>query len=122
MVTESRRKYMADYNLKRYHKRMGEAIEILGGACVVCGATENLQLDHLDPDGKSFSVGKLWSLAMDTFLEELTKCQLLCDDCHKTKTLTFDQEKIQSKRGATVKGPRSPRQRRGVLTQKKSPV
>lgn len=121
MVTQRRREYIADYNLKRYHRRMKEAYEILGNECLVCGATENLQLDHIDPDQKSFTLGKLWSTSQENFLEELTKCQLLCDDCHKTKTLTFDQEKIQAKKGNTVggkKNPRTPRKRPGMLFQK----
>jgi len=120
VVTERRRQYIADYNLKRYHARMAEAIEILGGVCTICGSSENLQLDHIDPDTKSYSLGKLWSVSLDSFLNELTKCQVLCDDCHKAKTLTFDQKAIQAKKGNSVRGPRQarrPRKRSGILTQ-----
>jgi 5-methylcytosine-specific restriction endonuclease McrA len=119
-TTERRRAYIAKYNLERYHKRMAEAVALLGGSCIVCGETEDLQLDHRDPDSKSFNVGKLWSLSQETFLEELTKCQLLCDPCHKAKTLTFDQKKIQAKKGNTtgIKNTGA-RRRTGILTQRR---
>ena len=96
---------------------MDEAVIMLGGSCVVCGATEGLQIDHLDPDQKSFTLGKLWSASQERFLDELSKCQLLCDDCHKVKTLTFDQEKIQAKQGKSIKKNTRPRKRSGILKQ-----
>jgi 5-methylcytosine-specific restriction endonuclease McrA len=118
MVTQRRREYIADYNLKRYHRRMQDAFAILGGSCVVCGSKENLQLDHFDPMGKSFTIGKLWSVSQERFLEELSKCQLLCGECHLAKTLTFDKKAIlkkQNRKPGTVKRP--PRKRTGVLRQ-----
>lgn len=92
MTTQHRKDYIARYNLARYKKRMAEAIEILGGACVICGSTENLQLDHINPSTKKFNVGKLWSVNQEEFLEEITKCQLLCFTCHIAKTIVYDKK------------------------------
>jgi 5-methylcytosine-specific restriction endonuclease McrA len=118
VTTEHRRNYIAKYNLERYHRRMNEAFEILGGVCIICGSTEDLQLDHFDPRGKLFTIGKFWSYSQERFLEELSKCQLLCAKCHLAKTVTFDQKAILEKKNQqprTIK--KSPRRRAGMLRQ-----
>lgn len=115
--TEHRRQYIAKYNLERYHKRMADAYAMLGGVCVVCGSTKEMQIDHFDPSQKSFTLAKLWSVSEERFLEELTKCQLLCWDCHLTKTATFDKKAIMAKQGKILGTKKSPRKRTGILHQ-----
>lgn len=62
----------------------------LGSECVGCGSTENLEFDHVDPESKTVDIsaairdGWGWS----RICTELDKCQLLCADCHSTKTST----------------------------------
>lgn len=80
---KSRKEYM----LARYKKRRQEAIAKLGGVCVVCGAKEDLQLDHIDRDKKSFNISQMWSIAQDKWETELAKCQLLCGTCHRAKNV-----------------------------------
>lgn len=75
------------YLLRRYHERRAEAVRILGGVCVECGASTDLQIDHRDPADKSFSLGRMWSVSKDRYLAELEKCQLLCAEHHLAKTL-----------------------------------
>ena len=41
--------YRRLYNLRRYHKIRGGFIEELGGKCVMCGKSENLHFDHINP-------------------------------------------------------------------------
>jgi 5-methylcytosine-specific restriction endonuclease McrA len=74
----------AELERMRYQRKRKKAIEILGGICKSCGSTKKLEIDHIDPDLKSFSVGSGWSRS--DFFEELKKCQLLCSSCHKNKT------------------------------------
>lgn len=112
MTTQHRKDYIAKYNLARYKQRMADAIEILGGVCVVCGSTKDLQLDHLNPSTKKFNLGKLWSTNLENFLEELTKCQLLCFTCHQAKTIVYDK-KQQVHMGVE----RKKREKQGVLKQ-----
>jgi 5-methylcytosine-specific restriction endonuclease McrA len=82
----SSNKYMAEYMKKRYDRRRLEAIELLGGKCVLCGSVENLEFDHLNPEEKSFSIGdRLAEVAKDKLELELKKCQLLCSSCHDDK-------------------------------------
>ena len=70
---------------KAQHKK--HLIDMLGGKCVGCGAAENLQFDHLDRKTKSFCIGKNLAAKIEKLEEEARKCQLLCKDCHETKTL-----------------------------------
>ena len=78
--------YMADYMGRRYRERRANAIAKLGGQCVECGTTENLQIDHIDPATKSFDLGHLWSVSIERYENELTKCQLLCEPHHIEKS------------------------------------
>lgn len=59
----------------------------MGGKCCKCGSTDLMEIDHVDPATKLFCVtsGLLYSL--DRLLAEVAKCQLLCRECHKKKTL-----------------------------------
>lgn len=77
---------MREYMLRLYHERMAKAREQLGGRCVRCGETEDLDFDHVDRKQKSFTIGMMWSLSEVKFQAELMKCQLLCHDCHNKKT------------------------------------
>lgn len=81
--------YMRRYMLQRYHRRMTDARRRLGGKCATCGATENLQFDHVDPTTKNFALGSEGAgVSEERFEAELKLCQLLCVRCHTRKTLT----------------------------------
>lgn len=77
--------YDREYQLARYHRIRAEALELLGGQCATCGSTEDLQIDHVDPAAKSFSLSKTRT-SREKWLVELKKCQLLCRSHHKQKT------------------------------------
>ena len=67
-------------------KKKATLLEHLGGKCVGCGATENLQFDHIDRTKKSFTIGKYMGYTLEKLIEEADKCQLLCKECHQYKT------------------------------------
>lgn len=69
---------------KSTHKRY--LIEMLGGECVGCGVTTNLQFDHIDRKEKNVNVTSLLAGKLETAITEAKKCQLLCEDCHRLKT------------------------------------
>lgn len=76
-----------DYLRNRYARQREEFIHHLGGCCVICGTTEELEIDHIDPREKSFDIGRLWPVAkLPDVYEELKKCQLLCRFHHIEKT------------------------------------
>lgn len=69
-----------------YARRRIKAVNYLGGKCVRCGATERLEFDHIDPATVSFRVAGNVLLKWCHLVEELKKCQLLCNKCHWAKT------------------------------------
>ena len=81
---------------KRRKKRLQEMKDKLGNKCVKCGATKNLQFDHIDPKTKCFNVNPQDS--WEKTLPELYKCQLLCPPCHLKKTMTDDYGIIMEKK------------------------
>lgn len=80
-------KYMNEYMKKRYKQRRQMAFEILGNKCWKCKSTENLEIDHIYNWDKRFNFAKFWNIAIHKFIKELEYCQLLCQDCHKEKTI-----------------------------------
>ncbi len=82
----SRNEYQRKYQKNRYHERKKQAIKMLGGKCVTCGSTENLELDHKNPSDKSFTITKLWSVPEAEFKREVKKCRLLCRKHHLKNT------------------------------------
>lgn len=75
--------YMREYMRKYSADRRLKALSILGGVCVGCSSKENLEIHHIDPETKSFTLAKGWHHAWNKILDELQKCQILCEDCHK---------------------------------------
>jgi hypothetical protein len=80
---EERRLYFKE----RKHSNKKYLIEMLGGKCLGCGVTENLQFDHIDRTKKLFCIGKNLASKIEKLIEEANKCQLLCEKCHQHKTL-----------------------------------
>lgn len=58
------------------------ARERLGGQCVRCGATENLDFDHIVPGSRTRKISEATNWTLDRFLTEVDKCQLLCHPSH----------------------------------------
>lgn len=71
------------YNTTRYHTRRAELVKLLGSACTVCGSIERLQFHHVNPREKRFNIGSEFSRPWDEILDEVSKCTLLCEECHK---------------------------------------
>lgn len=71
---------------ERYAKNRSEGIRLLGGSCVLCGSTKDLEFDHIDPNTKQHEMVTLWHRSREVWLAELEKCQLLCVPCHLVKT------------------------------------
>lgn len=76
----------AEYLRDAKRIRKDKLRKLLGGKCVLCGATDMLQFDHIDRKTKSFNIGMGITKSWDKLLVEITKCQLLCRTCHIEKT------------------------------------
>jgi len=73
----------------RYQRARQKVFAAIGRACILCGATDDLQVDHIDPEQKTFDVGKRWGYSFEHVLApELEKCQVLCGRCHREKHAT----------------------------------
>ena len=90
---EQKRKYREENKENRLEyakahrdKRRAYCREYLGGKCVVCGTTHNLQFDHIKREEKKYNITEKLTIKFDNLKEELDKCQLLCVDCHLEKT------------------------------------
>ncbi len=79
---------MNDYMKRRWGKRRAAAVASLGGKCVICGTTDKLEFDHIDPTTKVASIARASSFSLVRFDAEVAKCQLLCVDHHKAKHKT----------------------------------
>jgi hypothetical protein len=75
---EARRIYAREWMAKRRSEWFS------GRCCVDCGATENLQLDHVNPSTKTHHA--IWSWSAARREAELQKCVPRCGDCHERKT------------------------------------
>lgn len=91
------------YFLKRshaWHERVGKPrreanraffIEKLGGRCVICGYDAHpsaLDFDHRDPSTKMINVSAIMNWKdRDRIWPEVQKCQLLCANCHRIKSI-----------------------------------
>lgn len=84
---KTRVKLAADKN--RLAKRQ-QLSEILKSGCVNCGESDPivLEFDHIDPATKFMEVGNMMQsgYAWNKVLEEISKCQILCANCHRRKT------------------------------------
>lgn len=53
--------------------------------CAKCGETRAYVLDfhHMNPDEKSFTIGKMKKGSEETLQKEIDKCVCLCANCHR---------------------------------------
>jgi len=80
------KKKQREYQRIWMSNRREQGIQHLGGKCVHCGSTRDLEIDHIDPSVKSYAMGSLWGHRWETILTELAKCQILCHECHTRKS------------------------------------
>ena len=77
---EQRRKQKRSYRGK--HKKLMHKIKING--CAICGYDKCdacLDFHHVNPKDKKFGVSSV-NMERRNFVEELSKCVLLCKNCH----------------------------------------
>ena len=83
-MTRHRKKYMRKYQVRWLRLRRDRWMEE-NGPCVKCGSDQSLELDHIDPATKASH--RVWSWRKSRRERELQKCQVLCHECHKAKTI-----------------------------------
>lgn len=91
----------------QYYARLTEAIRKGGRdwVCEICGYDKNLSgiaFHHIDPSTKEFEISKRRHATVETFMGELDKCAILCQNCHAeehnpqlSKKTVFEQCEIE---------------------------
>jgi len=77
--------------MQRIRDNKLKAIAYKGGKCLDCGfddltRPEVFQFDHLPELGKTCNVGNMLGYAWAKVTAELDKCELVCANCHATRT------------------------------------
>lgn len=86
MGTENER--VNQWQRNRRRENTAWMISFLGGKCENCGATEDLQMDHSEPELKGKNPGSMVAYSRERIAHYLIaeKVQLLCRPCHRIKT------------------------------------
>lgn len=85
-----------------YYRKRKKIIELLGGKCVICGSSDKLEFDHINRNTKKYEISRMITYAYDVILEEIKKCQLLCNKCHVVKTLKELNKKPSKEQHGTL--------------------
>lgn len=88
---EDQQKSISKWRKKREQNRRKLIDEIkLSKGCLHCGYKEHavaLDFDHLNPSEKDFNISANFACApFEALMEEISKCQVLCANCHRVKT------------------------------------
>lgn len=72
---------------KRQLENKKKAVELMGGKCIRCGYSKclaALEFHHTNPENKEkIRTGRLASRCWDRYWIEISKCVLLCANCHR---------------------------------------
>jgi hypothetical protein len=85
------REKLLEYSAKstdKDYQRLKDAKQQLGGYCMKCGITnfDVLDFDHVHPPEKLYNVAQMRNYRDDIFWTEVSKCRLLCANCHRLHT------------------------------------
>ena len=83
----NKREYNLQYRRNKRKERRSIALEMLGGKCVNCGTTDQLEFDHIDRETKQYNISAIYHYTLEVFINEVNKCQLLCKGCHIEKNI-----------------------------------
>lgn len=76
------------YCITRWKQRKLDAIQTLGGRCHDCKQSFHYSVydfHHLDPSQKDMDWNKMRLVTQTTLDSELSKCILLCSNCHRIR-------------------------------------
>ena len=79
---------MSNYTyLKNYRQRLKYRIlKAMGNKCALCGydkCSSALELHHLNPNEKDFTIGTNTNISWEKAKTEIQKCILVCSNCHR---------------------------------------
>lgn len=83
---------------KHRAERRDAILEYMGGECLRCGFSEwpALHAHHVEPSEKDFALFDGRTRSLESILDEIQKCILLCANCHAL-VHTFNETKFLNK-------------------------
>jgi len=104
---EEKRVYMAEYRdahkeeIRERHAKQREwftgNLRILKAAqgCTDCGTHQGtLDYHHLDPSTKKYNVSRMQRRSLESWVDEVAKCAVLCQPCHNKRHAEMKQEEV----------------------------
>jgi uncharacterized protein YerC len=84
--------------IRKYAKKL-KCINYLGGSCIKCGESSffKLAFHHKNPNEKEFNFGNKINIRWSKLKDELDKCDLLCQNCHRE--LHYSLDNLDNRRG-----------------------
>jgi hypothetical protein len=82
---------------EQYQKRDKLLSEIKNVPCMDCGNNfppECMDFDHRDPSTKLFGVGDRRDKGIKIILDEISKCDIVCANCHRIRTKSKKQYRV----------------------------
>lgn len=79
------------YCSSRWIQKKIDAVKSFGGVCHDCNTTYPYQVfefHHLNPKEKDYDWGKLRLRSPEKIAEELSKCVMLCANCHRIRHIS----------------------------------
>lgn len=67
-------------------RRKKDILYVMGDSCSICGynkCSSALELHHLNPEEKDFTISTTLNRAWEVLDNELKKCTLVCSNCHR---------------------------------------
>lgn len=79
---KQKEKYYDPIYILRWSKKI-KAIQLLNGKCIRCGNDNIFQLEfHHVTNNKKYEMNRIWGRDWNTIKSEISKCILLCRNCH----------------------------------------
>jgi len=75
----NRKGYISEY----YHRERNKIIQQLGGKCIACGTTENLEIHHIQAYNGKHHHGRGRITRLLDWKNNMDKITLLCRECHR---------------------------------------
>lgn len=77
------------YERERYARRVALMSAVKAAPCLDCGGRYPpyiMDFDHLPGTKKKAAVGLMFGTTVESLLEEIAKCDLVCSNCHRERT------------------------------------
>jgi hypothetical protein len=102
---------------RRQRARCEQLRQLKAQPCADCGvafAPHQMDFDHRDPASKSFALaaGRVLLMNERRVLDEVAKCDVVCANCHRTRTRLQHQARLAARGPSTARSPRIEEKRR----------